>query len=83
MFLLSDSVPPEIYAVPQAVGFSFLEDAANSPAIQVTVSDTGDGIPQELQSREFDLVSYTHIRAHESALDLVCCPLLGKKIYRL
>ena len=28
-------------------------------------------------------VSYTHLRAHETALDLVCRPLLEKKKYRL
>ena len=33
--------------------------------------------------REIDAVSYTHLRAHETVLDLVCRLLLEKKIYKV
>ena len=36
----------------------------------------------ELRSEEVQAVSYTHLRAHETVLDLVCRLLLEKKKQR-
>ena len=38
-----------------------------------------DVLPNYLRSRGVDSVSYTHLRAHETVLDLVCRLLLEKK----
>ena len=37
------------------------------------------GLPVVRQMRSTDAVSYTHLRAHETVLDLVCRLLLEKK----
>ena len=36
-------------------------------------------LPDWLEIHDFDAVSYTHLRAHETVLDLVCRLLLEKK----
>ena len=36
-------------------------------------------VPQFAQAQSFSAVSYTHLRAHETVLDLVCRLLLEKK----
>ena len=44
-------------------------------------ADAGIGprIDREEQARGFQTVSYTHLRAHETVLDIVCRLLLEKK----
>ena len=48
--------------------------------LTVSVLDRGPGVPQEsLGEMTEKSVSYTHLRAHETVLDLVCRLLLEKK----
>ena len=48
------------------------------PRTQIT--ETARHLPSHgVQVRFFDPVSYTHLRAHETVLDLVCRLLLEKK----
>ena len=51
----------------------------NSYAARVT--DTAQGTIRSLEAnvQSFEAVSYTHLRAHETVLDLVCRLLLEKK----
>ena len=39
-------------------------------------------LPDDLPRDVFDAVSYTHLRAHETVLDLVCRLLLEKKTHK-
>ena len=45
-------------------------------AVAETVDAAGD---QQIAFQAVDAVSYTHLRAHETVLDLVCRLLLEKK----
>ena len=42
------------------------------------MSRNDGGVPVEAERPSFDPVSYTHLRAHETVLDLVCRLLLEK-----
>ena len=54
----------------------------DGPAAPVDdVADGGEGLADS--SVVGDAVSYTHLRAHETVLDLVCRPLLEKKNPRI
>ena len=46
-----------------------------------TALDTNGYYGERLSDAELDPVSYTHLRAHETVLDLVCRLLLEKKKY--
>ena len=54
---------------------------AGSDHVAVTVGF--DLFPERTGGAAPDAVSYTHLRAHETVLDLVCRLLLEKKEYRL
>ena len=57
--------------------FSF--EGPNSPAEGSLQADiTGDCLPKTVNG-VYEAVSYTHLRAHETVLDLVCRLLLEKK----
>ena len=59
-------------------------------AIELAVIDDGEGFIYDADSRNrvgiglasMQAVSYTHLRAHETVLDIVCRLLLEKKNYR-
>ena len=53
----------------------FIEFAVNIPEHEPQVG-------QLKSSNSFNSVSYTHLRAHETVLDIVCRLLLEKKTYQ-
>ena len=49
---------------------------------QLTIGDSGRRKEDIIRRYEIIPVSYTHLRAHETVLDLVCRLLLEKKKYQ-
>ena len=58
----------DVYEVPE--GWSILVENNQEVAVGGTLAESGD---------EIISVSYTHLRAHETVLDIVCRLLLEKK----
>ena len=59
--------------------FAFSTNPNNSPAAPYTTGVTTTGTSGQAGSNTTITVSYTHLRAHETVLDLVCRLLLEKK----
>ena len=57
------------------------QKAGDARSSTYVVNRDGSGMRQltEEEGRNLDAVSYTHLRAHETVLDLVCRLLLEKK----
>ena len=62
-----------------------IRDSLHTDRLHIDSNDPGDPLPDvgnvggQLRAFGPDAVSYTHLRAHETVLDLVCRLLLEKK----